>query len=412
MHEGDDGFEAIGRRLRELRHQDGRSQEALAKRLGVDRSEVVRAELGQRLSPRIAALYDDFYNTGGVISARRRTVVEARKRKRVSPSHRRRFLHVAGTPAVAAALDRADKVYQSLAASAPDPWTLDELAVDAVAIAARYWSTPLDQLLLEVLDRWNQLANMLDRGPVGPAGQRVVELAGMYAYYIAKIGHHTGDRLLAAKFGRIAARCAEISGDPLLVGTVACLRSTAACDHAQYDEAADIAARAVRQAHPFTRARLCAYQAEALAGGGHGSEAHAALADMRIHMVDLPPMSGAGVFDEGEQLGFSAMVLVELGDDREAEVLARERLAGAPDDDYQAQALDWLTIGKALASSEPGAAADAGLRALEANGAWPEVSVETRARQLHRTLTREHGSVVEVVRLGEAVAALRPAVAI
>jgi hypothetical protein len=37
------------------------------------------------------------------------------------------------------------------------------------------------------------------------------------------------------------------------------------------------------------------------------------------------------------------------------------------------------------------------------------VSVENGVRRLHRTLARDHGKVAEVVRLGEAVATLRPA---
>jgi hypothetical protein len=44
------------------------------------------------------------------------------------------------------------------------------------------------------------------------------------------------------------------------------------------------------------------------------------------------------------------------------------------------------------------------------NRAWPDVFVEDRARRLYRDLSREHGKVAEVVRLGEACSLLRPAV--
>jgi hypothetical protein len=251
---------------------------------------------------------------------------------------------------------------------------------------------------------------MLRRGPLGAPGQQVLEIGGHFAYYAARIGRNTGDRRLAAGFGHLAAQYADVSGDPLLIASVACNRSIVAFDAARYDEAAAVAGRAIAQAHPSCKARLFSHQARALAAGGHADEAREALAGMRAHMVDLPPMPGVGRFDEGELLGHSAMVLVELGDDREAESLARERLAGTPaDEDYLARGVNWLTIGKALAGRDPGAAADAGLSAHEANRVWPESSVETRVRQLHRNLSREHGKVAEVVRLGEACTTLRPA---
>ena len=105
---------------------------------------------------------------------------------------------------------------------------------------------------------------------------------------------------------------------------------------------------------------------------------------------------------------YSAMALAEIGD-RDAEAFAREVIAGTPADQYTDHGLAWVTIGKACAGRDPGAAADAGLRAVEANRAWPSVRVETRVRRLHRDLSRQHGDVAEVVRLGEACAELRPA---
>jgi hypothetical protein len=283
------------------------------------------------------------------------------------------------------------------------------VAEDSVTIAARYWSTPLDRLLPEVYVRWRQLADMLERGPVGPVGQQVVELAGQYAYYVARIGLHTGDRRLASGFGRIAARCAEISGDRLLTGSVACLHFAVAFDlHARYGKAADVAGRAVGQAHPYTKARLCAYRAEASAAGGDADATRDALAEMRRNMVGLPPMPGEALFGEGQQHLYSAVALADIGD-RDAETIAGEALAAFPADAYQAHGLGWAAIGKARAGHDPGAAADAGLRALDVNRAWPSTAVESRIRRLHRTLAREHGDVAEVVRFGEAVATLRPA---
>jgi transcriptional regulator with XRE-family HTH domain len=417
-----DGYEAIGRWLLELR---GRmTQPTLARRLGVSVTTVWRAEKGKELSAPTARAYDAYFSERGdvpkgAIIARRDRLEEAYKRAvevvragvlrqgGVSPSDRRGLLQVATTPFVAEALDRAEKAYQTITVSTPDPWTLDQLAEDAVTIAARHLSTPLNEQLHEVFERWKQCADMLDRGPIGAAGQRVFELAGRFAYYAAQISFHTGDRRLVSAFGTLAERYAEVSRDPLLIGSVACLRSGTAFDSAQFTASADIAGRAAEQAHPYTRARLFAYQARGLAADGQADQARDALADMRAAMVDLPLMPGAQSFNEGTQLLYSAIVFAELGEQQRAEAFAREMVAGTPAEQYKDHGLAQAAIGKALAGRDPGAAADAGLRTLDANRMWPSVHVESRVRRLHRDLAGEHGDVAEVIQLGEAVATLR-----
>jgi hypothetical protein len=94
-------------------------------------------------------------------------------------------------------------------------------------------------------------------------------------------------------------------------------------------------------------------------------------------------------------------------------VLAREA-AIAADGSNELHGLGWVTVGKVRAGrdpADPGAAADAGLRAFEVNRAWPSSSVENGVRRLHRDLSERHEDVAEVVRLGEACRELRPAVA-
>jgi hypothetical protein len=389
---------------------------------------VCRAEKGVDFSVRTATAYDAYFGAAGAVPkgailARRYRADEARRLAEaeavtaacrgggsgVSPADRRGLLYVATTPIVADALGRAERMSRAITAARPDPWTLTELAEDSVTIGARYWSTPLEQLLPEVIARWEQCADMLERPLIGKICVQVIGLAGQFAYYAARIGHHTGDRRLASGFGTLASQYAEASGDSLLIGSVAGLRSVIAFDGARYAEAADIAGQATRVAHPYNRARLFAYQAEALAAGGHTDAARDALAEMRRNLVDLPPMPGMAIFDETDGLIFSAMALADTGDPAAAEALAREAIAGIPADQYMSHGHAWVTVGKALAGHDPGAAADAGLRAHEADRRWPSVDIESRVRRLHRTLAREHGDVAEVVHLGEAVAAPRPA---
>jgi hypothetical protein len=423
VHGGGDGYEALGRWLVELRGEQ--TQKALARKLGVSVATVCRAEKGVDFSVRTAAAYDAHYGAAGVVPkgeilARRYGADEARRLAEaeavtaacrgggsgVSPADRRGLLYVVGVPVMAEALGRAEQASRAITASRPDPWTLTELTEDSVAIAARYWSTPLDELLPVVLDRWKQCDDMLNRSLIGKTCEQVIRLAGHFAYYVARIGFHTGDRRLASGFGTLASQYAEASGDPLLIGSVACLRVGVAFESDRFAEAADVAGQAVGQAHPYTKARLCAYQSRAFAAGGYTDKARDALADMRRYMVDLPPMAGAALFDEGEQVLYSAMTLADIGD-RDAELLARDVIANIPDDQYIDHGFAWTAIGKALAGSDPGAAADAGLRAVEMNRAWPSTPIESRVRRLHRALARDHRDVAEVVQLGEAVATLR-----
>ncbi len=420
MDQGDDSYETLGRWLRRLRGDT--TQATLGRKLGVTGAVVCLAEQGARITARTAERYDRYYSAKGiidpgVISAKQYNAEQARKSENteagsegeVSPAHRRGFLHAATVPAVATVLGEVEEASRAITAGQLDPWTLTELAEDSVTIAANFRSSPLDQLLPEVTTRWRQCRDMLRCGPEGAARQRVLELGGHFAYYAARIGNHTGNRRLASGFGTLAAQYAEVSADPLLIGSVACLRSCMAFNSARYGEAADIAGQATRVAHPYNRARLSAYQARALAAGGHADEARAALAGMRAHMVTLPPMPGAALFDEAVEVLYMAMILADIGG-QGAEGLAREAVAGTPADRYQAHGLAWVAVGKAGASSDPGVAADAGLRALEMNSMWPEVSVEDGVCRLHRTLARDHGDVAEVVQLGEACRALRPAV--
>jgi hypothetical protein len=106
---------------------------------------------------------------------------------------------------------------------------------------------------------------------------------------------------------------------------------------------------------------------------------------------------------------YTSMTLAELGDVG-AEPLARELVDGLPAAGrHEDRALAWATIGRTQADRDPGAAADAGLRALEATRAWPSTPVEDRVRRLHANLAARHRGVAEVARLGHACGALRPA---
>ncbi|WP_154677199.1 hypothetical protein [Parafrankia discariae] len=331
----------------------------------------------------------------------------------MSPTDRRDLLRLGTlgvtTPAIAAALDVAARASAALAAesAAVSPVKLAQLEGDATAIAVRYWSTPLDELLPVVLDRLSAAITLLDSRLRLDDRTTVTRLAGTYAYYASRIGGHIG-RPELAPFGALAAQYADQANDPILTGSIAGNRSCAAREAGRFDEAADIAGRAIPGAHPYVRPRLAAYQAVALGAAGRHDEALDVLRLMAGAPAGLPPAPGAGLWDEGEELVYGSLTYAEIG--RAAEVRPRvaEALSGLPAEEFQARALVTFAGAQVLAVSDPGAAAAGGLETLALDAAWPTQSVRGRVARLHRSLTLSAPDADGVAELGRALAGGQP----
>jgi hypothetical protein len=306
---------------------------------------------------------------------------------------------------VAAALALAEAASQAMTAQ-PSVWTLAQLEEAATTVAERYWTTSHAVLLPSLTSRYGQAEQIAQAARRADVQHRANVVAGQYAYYLARLGYHSGDREMTAGFATVAQQYAEITGDALLAGSVAGLRSCVAFCGGQFGEAADYAGRALHApgVHPYAKPRLAAYLAGALAAAGHEDRARDALAVMQeAGRVRLDVMPGAGLWDDGEDLIYSALVLADLRDAGEAQSRARDALAGLSSDEYEARAFAQLALGRALADDDPAEAATAGISALTMTNAWPSTVVVMRAGRLHKHLVVRHRAVPEVIELGAAI---------
>lgn len=338
--------------------------------------------------------------TGGLPPATGVTV-EPRRPGEVGPTDRRDVLRLgAAAPAVAAAFALAESASHAFAAQ-PSEWTVAQLEEGTTAIAESYWSTPHDQLLATLVDCYQQ-AESIGRGTRLPAAQaRLSGIAGQYAYYLARLGYHSGDRRLATAFGVVAEQYAAAADDPLLSGAVAGLRSCTAFIAGRYTEAARVAEAALRapDVHAYTAPRLAAYLASAEAAAGRQTRARAALdrlGDVPLPVTRLP---GPGLFDPAERTLYRALTLAELEDPTAVEQ-AQRAIEIYPPDHVEGSALAWCALARGHVRDDPGRAADAAVHALTLSATWPAATVVIRARHVHSHLTAEHAHVPEVASLG------------
>ncbi|WP_232235298.1 hypothetical protein [Frankia sp. Allo2] len=136
-----------------------------------------------------------------------------------------------------------------------------------------------------------------------------------------------GDDDGALTFFVLAAQHAQAAGDPLLTGSVAAMRSAVAFFAREFETAADIAAQAQPQAHPYIVPILASAQARAYALTGREDEALTALRTMRDHVWSGSLQPGPSPIDEEAGKAFTAVILGYLGKGDEAEPHARASLA-------------------------------------------------------------------------------------
>ncbi|WP_261566939.1 hypothetical protein [Frankia gtarii] len=320
----------------------------------------------------------------------------------VSLTQRRDFLRLGAVAApLASVLAMVQDASQAMAAAhvTADPLTIHTLEKTAVNVGDSYWSTPLTKLLPVVLDGYQQSETLL-QGPRLLLKDRVTltRLAGQYAYFAARIGYHSGSQDLSS-FGVVASQYAADVNDPILSGSIACLRVSAAGAVGSHSQAVQISAEALSGAHPYFRPRLLASRALNLAMLGRETEARDALTAMEQSPTALAPAPGIILWDEGQQLTFAALALATLGDPQ-ATPRADAALAGLPVASYEARANAHFARAHVAISHDPEAAAHEGLTALEINRAWPAKSVHARLEKLHDALSAHHRGAAGVDELG------------
>jgi hypothetical protein len=192
--------------------------------------------------------------------------------------------------------------------------TLDEIESDADEIARAYGSAPHVELLPVVADRWQQLRGMLN-GYLSPALRpRVAELRGHYSYFLGRLAFNANDMRSARRFARLASRYADEAGEPILILSVAGLRSSIAYWTGRYAPAL-AALRAVGDVgHPYMDARMAAYEARSLAKLKDPDGALAALDRMEAAACMLAPMPGETPVGPAGVAMFRADVAIVLED--------------------------------------------------------------------------------------------------
>ncbi|MCK9921231.1 helix-turn-helix domain-containing protein [Frankia sp. AgPm24] len=304
---------------------------------------------------------------------------------------------------------------QSLAQriSTSDPTELDRAQIGQriQQVAEAYISAPRAQLRAAIEHEHLGVEALLDRRLSRSVRDELAGYAGMYAYYLGALAHGTGDDGAAVAYGTLCAHHAQETGDPMLLGAAAELRSglvpTAACaqitGQARRDPAVD----------PYVRPFLAAIEARAAAQLQQPDRANEALAAMEAGVWTGPLQPGPTLFDPESGHAWFGIVLAELGQGEAAEGYARQslRLLAGHDKPYHAAGTYNMLARSYLRrrTPDPEQAADATGRALRLVEGRPGRSAITSADTTWRELNVRWGTLPAVRDLGEQVAVHRAA---
>lgn len=329
----------------------------------------------------------------------------------VGETNRRSFFELAAAGVLAA------ETYRRRATLGPDAVTLAGLDGQIDRHATAFTTTPHDALAPQVFKTWQSAETHIEAGAKPRAQARLARVAGFSAYMLGRLAFNMGDHDAAEQLVIQAGDHAEQIDDEILTASVAAMGSTLAYYRHQYGEAAKIARRAAAIAdHPYTRARLAAYEARAYAAAGDFTSTRDALARMNSAVVETAPRPGCSPFGQATADWFTAGLLSKLGAGAEAEPLARQaveafesgRATGFEDHGHALMVLATALI-RRDSQQDPAEAAALGSRALELLADRPTHTVVTRAGRLVNDLAR-YGSVPEVVSFREQLTqAPRPA---
>lgn len=405
---GETPAQQFGQRVRELRtavdpHLD---QGRLADAVGYSREYICQIERGKKLpSADVARKLDEKLGAGGDLMASWRTMWLRKQAERVGRGgdaevavqvDRRQF----GELSLGALAAAAATTSETIARANTTALKVDDLEEEQTEIFGLLHSTPHDELLPRVAGDWRTVEGYLETRLTFAVHGRLTLLAGHFARALATLGRMAGNRQMARKFAILASQHADDTGDPLLIGAVALLRSRIALDAGQFSKAADIAGRGRLAAHPGQRARMAAYQAEALAAAGRMVEARDALAAMRAAMPEAICSSAPALisWNEAEEALYGSMTLVHLSAGIEAERLAL-RAADEYVDDDEGVGLAHVTAARALIirdHPDPGAAVREARATLDVISRVPNAAISRRLATIRSELTQRWEKVPEV----------------
>jgi transcriptional regulator with XRE-family HTH domain len=365
-------FARLGAEMKRCRDAAGLGQQRLAVKIGFHQSQISKAERGHTFPP--AALVeatDETLKAGGVLVEAYAKAWQARRaegrptRRAATPegalvephdharglrqteqveqfapdepfvtligqedttdADRRGFFRATGLIGAGAA---AAEVSRRIARADPDPYSLDELEASIDRVAGTYMTTPHTELVPRMEAGWQDAELLLETTRLSSRSRkRITLVAGQHAFYRGLAAFDMGDDPTARVFLVLADQHADDVGDLLLTGSVAAIRSSVAYFNGRDDAAADIAARARREAHPYTRPILAGCEARAAARAGRSDQALTALADMQEHIWSGEILPGPNPGGEDFAHAFLAVVYSQIGRGELAEPHALESLA-------------------------------------------------------------------------------------
>ncbi len=249
-------------------------------------------------------------------------------------ANRRQTFHAAGLLALGSLVD---DISQRIADADLDEEHIDEAEATIRGHAADYLTTPHGAKLAVLVPQWSATEAALERRVKPAVRARLTLVAGWQAFYLGLLAFDLGHDQGARKSLRLAKRHAgEVEellparssrhGDVLLLrGSVAAIQSTVAYFAGSYGDAADIAAQARENAHPYTRPILAGCQARA-AAIARPADVEAVLADMQDHVWDGPILPGPNPGNSAFVHGFMAVSLNHLNQGQRAERYAQTGL--------------------------------------------------------------------------------------
>jgi hypothetical protein len=380
------------------------SQDTLSRRIGFHRTRISKAENGELPSADLCAALDDYWRTGGEIAAWQARLEAARGGNAVAGTDRRQVVFEFS----AAGLIAAD-TYRRRARRDPDALTLTELGDEVDGHAAVFTTTPHAILAPRVYRTWQSAERLLDAGAKTRAQAKLTQIAGYSAYMLSRLAFNLGDQAASRRFITQAGDHSDQIDDPVLAASMAAMSSTLAFYGHQYAEAVESARRAPD--HPYTRARLAAYEARALAALGDSGGTREALDRMRRAVIDVPARPGSSPFGPATAESFTAGVLARLGAGDEVEPIARAavdafdrgRAVGFEDHGHAVMVLATALVRRPRPDAAE--AARLGMRALAILAASPTHTLFSRAGRLAADLAG-HAPLPEVVDFRERLTAV------
>ncbi|WP_131831068.1 hypothetical protein [Frankia sp. CcI49] len=421
--------EKLATRFRQLQEQQGVSGVDLEKRTTHDRKNVSAIRNRGRLPTRdILRAYDREFGTGSELTDLGDRIRAAQKALRldrmaraagvdtseppraqsdeeVNSTDRRQVMELGALSALALSTQ------QRMDAAVADT-TLDELEADADEIARIYGSAPHASLLPEVGGRWRQVRDILD-GPVTPlARSRVTTLGGQFSYFLGRLAFNVGDMRSARRFAGLGARYSAEVGDPVLILSIAALRSSVAYWQQDYHKALALLRAVTDVSDPYMDARVAAYEARTYAALGDAPAARAALDRMDATAGAFTPRPGSTPVGPAGVAMFRAGVALTLQDGGAAREWAPLAVSSYQQrgGDYSVEEAQHATLMLALThlagpSPEPEEAARLAASVLTARMA-PTHTTAGKIRRIGQSFTADHQRLPAVVTFTEAYRAL------